>query len=60
MRIENNHAKGIFQQLRIAILRGLTCKLHTLYYRIDAIKSRLEVRRLALLGNRIIQLKMAS
>jgi len=60
MRIENNHAQGIFQQLRIAILHGLTCKLHTLYYRIDAIKSRLEVRNLVLLSYHIARPTMAS
>jgi hypothetical protein len=60
MRIENNHAQGIFKQLRIALLHGLTCKLRTLYHRIDAIKSKLEVRRLALLGYRIAQPTLAS
>jgi hypothetical protein len=43
MRMESNHARGIFQQLRLAVQRGLTCKLFALYYRIEALKSRLEV-----------------
>jgi len=41
MRIESNHARGTFQQLRLAV--RLTYKLYALYYRIEAIKSRLEV-----------------
>ena len=43
MRMESNHAKGTFQQLRIAVQGGLTCRLYALYYRIETIKSRLEV-----------------
>ena len=43
LRMESNHARGIFQQLRLAVQRGLTCKLFALYYRIEALKSRLEV-----------------
>jgi len=41
MRIESNQARGTFQQLRIGV--RLTYKLYALYYRIEAIKSRLEV-----------------
>ncbi|SRR5216683_4260903 len=41
MRIESNHARRTFQQLRLAV--RLTYKLYALYYRIEAIKSRLEV-----------------
>ena len=43
MRMESNHARGTFQQLRLAIQRCLTYRLHVLYYRIEAIKARLEV-----------------
>ena len=43
MRIESNRARGIFQQLHVVILRGLTCRLYSLYYRIEATKLRLEV-----------------
>jgi len=43
MRMESNHAPGTFQQLRLAVQRGLTCKLFALYYRIEDVKSRLEV-----------------
>jgi len=43
MRMESNHARGIFQQLRLAVQHGLTCKLFALYYRIEALKSRLEL-----------------
>jgi hypothetical protein len=43
MRTESNHARGTFQQLRIALLGGLTCKLLSLYHQIDTIKSDLEV-----------------
>ena len=44
MRVESNRAPGIFNQLRVALLHGLTCKLFSLYYQIEAIKSELEVR----------------
>jgi len=39
MRMENNHAQGIFQQLRLAVQRGLTCKPFALYYRIEALNT---------------------
>ena len=35
---------GTFNQLRVALLHGLTYKLFSLYYQIKAIKSELEVR----------------
>jgi hypothetical protein len=60
MRIESNHAQGVFQQLRIAMLHGLTCRLCALHYRIEAIKSRLEVSWDILLGYRMTQLITAS
>jgi len=41
MRIESNQARGTFQQLRLAV--RLSYSLYTLYYRIEAIKSMLEV-----------------
>ena len=44
MRLESNHAQGSFNQLRVALLHGLTYKLYSLYYQIEAIKSDLEVR----------------
>ena len=44
MRLESNHAQGTFNQLRVALLHGLTYKLYSLYYQIEAIKSELEVR----------------
>ena len=44
MRVESNYAPGIFQQLRLVLLRGHTCRLYSLYYRVEAIKSMLEVR----------------
>jgi len=43
MRLESNHAQGTFNQLRVALLHGLTYKLYSLYYQIEAIKSGLEV-----------------
>ena len=43
MRMESNHAQCIFRQLQLAVQRGLTRKLFALYYRIEALKSRLEV-----------------
>lgn len=43
MRTESNHARGTFQQLRVALLGGLTCKLLSLYYQVESIKSELEV-----------------
>ena len=43
MRTESNLARGIFPQLRVA-LHGLTWKLLSLYYEIEAIKLELEVR----------------
>ena len=44
MRVESNRAPGTFNQLRVALLHGLTYKLFSLYYQIEAIKSQLEVR----------------
>ncbi len=41
--MESNHTLGTFQQLRLAVHHGLTCKLFALYYRIEGVKSRLEV-----------------
>ena len=41
--MESNHARSIFQQLRLAVQSGLTCKLFALYFRIEALQSRLEV-----------------
>jgi len=43
MRTESNLARGIFLQLRVALLHGLTWKLFSLYYEIETIKSGLEV-----------------
>ncbi|KAI0286089.1 hypothetical protein BGY98DRAFT_1183097 [Russula aff. rugulosa BPL654] len=43
MRLQSNRARGPFQQLRLAIQRGLTCRLYVLYYRIESIKSKLEL-----------------
>ncbi|KAI0284475.1 hypothetical protein BC826DRAFT_155937 [Russula brevipes] len=43
MRMESNRSWGTFQQLRVAIRRGLTCRLYTLYYRIESTKLRLEL-----------------
>jgi len=56
MRIESNRARGIFRQLHVVILYGLTCRLHSLYQRIEATKLRLEVCRNILLAYRITQL----
>jgi len=44
MYVESNHASGTFNHLRVAVLHGLTYKLFSLYYQIEAIKSDLEVR----------------
>jgi len=44
MRVESNSAPGTLNQLRVALLHGLTYKLLSLYYQIEAIKSELEVR----------------
>ena len=41
--MESNHARGTFQQLRLTLMGGLTCKLLSLYYQIESIKSELEV-----------------
>jgi len=43
MRVESNHARGTCQQLRLAVRCGLTCRLYALYYRIEAVKSTLEL-----------------
>jgi hypothetical protein len=43
MRMESNRTRGTLQQLRLALLRGLICKLYSLYYRIEDIKAKLEV-----------------
>jgi len=42
-RLESNQAQGTFNQLRVALLHGLTYRLLSLSYRIGAIKSELEV-----------------
>ena len=44
MRVESNYAPGIFQQLHLALLRGLTYRLYSLRHRVEVIKSKLEVR----------------
>jgi len=44
MRVESNRSPGTLNQLRVALLHGLTYKLFSLYYQIEAIKSELEVR----------------
>ena len=44
MRPESNRTQGTFHQLRVALLHGLTYKLYSLCYQIEAIKSDLEVR----------------
>ena len=49
MRVESNLTRWPFQQLRLAIQRGLTFRLCVLYYRIKGIKSSLEVCRIHLL-----------
>jgi len=56
MRIESNRARGIFRQLHVVILRGLTCRLHSLYHRIEATKLKLEVCRNILLAYHVAQL----
>jgi len=43
MRTESNHARGIFRQLRIAFVGGLTYRLLSLYYQVESIKSDLEL-----------------
>jgi len=43
MRIESNRAQGIFRQLHVVILRGLTCRLYSFQYRIEATKLKLEL-----------------
>lgn len=44
MRLESNHARGTFDQLRVAFLHSLTYRLYSLYCQIEGIKSGLEVR----------------
>jgi hypothetical protein len=44
MRVESNYAPRTFQQLRLVLLRGLTYRLYLLHHRVEAIKSKLEVR----------------
>ena len=53
MRLQNNRARGPFQQLRLAIQCSLTCRLYVLYYRIERIKSNLEVSQTTLLAHHI-------
>ncbi|KAF8493201.1 hypothetical protein F5888DRAFT_1908770 [Russula emetica] len=43
MRLQSNQARRPFQQLRLAIQRGLTYRLIVLYFRIEGIKSKLEL-----------------
>ena len=51
MRLQSNQARGPFQQLRLAIQCNLTCQLYLLYYRIERIKSKLEVSQTTLLAH---------
>ena len=51
MRLQSNQARGPFQQLRLAIQCGLTCRLYVVYYRIERIKSKLEVSQATLLAH---------
>ena len=44
MRVQSNSAMGTFNQLRVALLHGLTYKLFSLYNQVEGIKSELEVR----------------
>ena len=44
MRMESHDAQGGFNQLRVALEHGLTCKLYSLSCQIEAIKSQLQVR----------------
>ena len=53
MRLQSNHARWPFQQLRLAIQRGLTCRLYVLYFRIEGIKSKLEVSQTTLVAYHI-------
>jgi len=43
MRVESNHARGPFRQLRLAFRCGLTCRLYVLYYRVEGMELKLEV-----------------
>ena len=58
LRLESNHAQGTFNQLRVALLHGLTYKLFSLYNQIEGIKSKIEVR--STLSSFITQLMTAS
>jgi len=53
MRLQSNRTQCPFQQLRLAIRRGLTCQLYVLYYRIEGIKSKLEVSQTTPLAHHI-------
>jgi len=54
MRVESNRAPGTLNQLRVALMHGLTYKLLSLYDQIEAIKSELEVRRTPLRVRRAV------
>jgi len=54
MRVESNRAPETLNQLRVALLHGLTYKLLSLYYQIEAIKSELEVRCTPLRVHRVV------
>jgi hypothetical protein len=51
MRLQSNQARRLFQQLRLAIQRGLTCRLFIVYYQMEGIKSKLEVSQTTLLAH---------
>jgi hypothetical protein len=44
MRMESNHARGFFAQLRLVVQRGLSCRLYALHYRVKALKSKLQLQ----------------
>ena len=43
IRMESHRAPGILRQLWLAVWYGLTCKLYTLWSRVEAIKIKIEV-----------------
>jgi hypothetical protein len=59
MRSQSNLARWPFQQLRLAIQGGLTCRIYVLYYRIEGIKSKLEVSQTTLLVHHIYSINLS-
>ena len=52
-------SQGRFQLLRLVVMRGLICRLYRLYYRIEGIRSELEVSQATLLAHHMYSINLS-